>query len=54
MYPQNTCQESDQWYYNIPSSKVLEKVPLVFLEKAYFGLHDLEHDLAVQKVGEMS
>ena len=54
MYPQNTCLESDQWYYNIPSSKMLEKVPLDFLKKAYFCLHDLELDLAVQKVGEVS
>ena len=41
-----------QWYYNIPSSEVLKKVPLDFLKKAYYGLHDLELDLAVQKVGE--
>ena len=40
-----------QWYYNIPSSAVLQKVPLVFLEKAYFGLHDLDLKLAVEKVG---
>ena len=41
-----------QWYYNIPSSEVLKKVPLDFLKKAYYVLHDLELDLAVQKVGE--
>ena len=41
-----------QWYYNIPSEEVLKKVPLDFLKKAYFGLHDLELDLAVKKVGE--
>ena len=41
-----------QWYYNIPSSEVLKKVPLDFLKKAYYGLHDLELDLAVRKVGE--
>lgn len=41
-----------QWYYNIPSLEVLKKVPLNFLKKAYCGLHDLELDLAVQKVGE--
>lgn len=41
-----------QWYYNIPSAEVLKKVPLDFLKKAYHGLHDLELDLAVQKVGE--
>ncbi len=40
-----------QWYYNIPSSEVLKKVPLDFLKKAYFGLHDLELELAVKKVG---
>lgn len=42
-----------QWYYNISSVEVLEKVPLDFLEKAYHGLHDLELDLAAQKVGEI-
>lgn len=41
-----------QWYYNIPSCEVLKKVPLDFLKKAYSGLHDLELDLAVKKVGE--
>ena len=41
-----------QWYYNIPSSEVLKKVPIDFLKKAYYGMHDLELDLAVQKVGE--
>ena len=42
-----------QWYYNLPSSEVVKKVPVAFLEKAYGGLHDLELDLAVQKVGEV-
>lgn len=41
-----------QWYYNISSAEVLRKVPLEFLKKGYFGLHDLELDLAVQKVGK--
>lgn len=41
-----------QWYYNISSEQVLKEVPLEFLKKAYFGLHDLELELAVQKVGE--
>ena len=41
-----------QWYYNIPSSELIQKVPLEFLMKAYFGLHDLELDLAVKKVGD--
>lgn len=41
-----------QWFYALPSSEVLEKVPVGFLKKAYHGLHDLELDLAVRKVGE--
>ena len=40
-----------QWYYNIPSAEVIQKIPVSFLKKAYYGLHDLELDLAVQKVG---
>lgn len=40
-----------QWYYNVPSAEVVRKVPIDFLKKAYFGLHDLELDLAVKKVG---
>ncbi len=40
-----------QWYYNISSTEVLDKVPIEFLMKAYSGLHDLELELAVQKVG---
>ena len=42
-----------QWYYNIPSPEVIKKVPIDFLMKAYYGLHDLELDLAVKKVGEV-
>lgn len=42
-----------QWYYNIPSAEVLKKVSLDFIKKAYYGLHDLELELAVQKVGEV-
>lgn len=41
-----------QWYYNITSDETLKKVPLDFLKKAYHGLHDLELELAVQKVGK--
>lgn len=41
-----------QWYYNIPSAEVIKRIPLAFLKKAYYGLHDLELSLAVQKVGE--
>ena len=40
-----------QWFYNIPSADVVKKIPISFLKKAYFGLHDLDIDLAVQKVG---
>ena len=40
-----------QWFYGIPSVKVVERVPVEFLKKAYFGLHDLELELAVNKVG---
>lgn len=42
-----------QWYYNVPSTKVIEKIPVHFLKKAYFGLHDLDLALAVQKVGKV-
>ena len=42
-----------QWYYNIPSAEIVQKIPVDFLKKAYYGLHDLELDLAVQKVGEV-
>ena len=41
-----------QWYYNMPSKDVIKKIPLDFLEKAYYGLHDLDLELAVEKVGE--
>lgn len=40
-----------QWYYNMPSSEVVEKIPVGFMKKVYPGLHDLELDLAVKKVG---
>ena len=42
-----------QWYYNIPSRDLIDKVPLDFLKKAYAGLHDLDLELAVRKVGEV-
>jgi hypothetical protein len=41
-----------QWYYNLPSSMVIKKVPVNFLTVAYHGLHDLALELAVKKVGE--
>ena len=43
-----------QWYYNLPSSEVVKKSAGCFSwKKTYGGLHDLELDLAVQKVGEV-
>lgn len=42
-----------QWFYNIPSSEVVKKIPVSFLKKAYHGLHDLDLELAVQKVGKV-
>ena len=42
-----------QWYYNLPSAELVKKIPMSFLKKAYAGLHDLELDLAVKKVGEV-
>ena len=41
-----------QWYYNMPSAELIQKVPLTFLMKAYGGLHDLDLELAVEKVGK--
>lgn len=43
-----------QWYYDLPSTEVVRKIPVDFLQKAYAGLHDLDLDLAVQKVGAVS
>lgn len=43
-----------QWFYNVPSREVVMKIPLDYLKKAYPGLHDLELDLAVQKVGDLT
>lgn len=42
-----------QWYYNIPSAVIIKNIPVDFLMKAYHGLHDLDLDLAVKKVGEV-
>lgn len=42
-----------QWYYDIPSSELVKKIPVEFLVRAYGGLHDLDLDLAVKKVGEV-
>lgn len=40
-----------QWYYNKTSARVLEEIPLCFLVAGYRGLHDLDLELAVRKVG---
>lgn len=42
-----------QWYYNLPSAEIIKKIPVDFLLKAYHGLHDLDLDLAVKKIGEV-
>lgn len=41
-----------QWYYNMASENVIKLVPLEFIRAAYYGLHDLDLDLAVKKVGD--
>jgi hypothetical protein len=42
-----------QWFYNITSAETIKKVPVDYLIKAYPGLHDLELELAVKKVGAL-
>lgn len=42
-----------QWYFNIPSEELIEKILVNFLVHAYPGLHDLQLDLAVKKVGRI-
>lgn len=42
-----------QWHYNIPSREVVDQVPPGYLKNAYAGLHDLELELAVRKVGTL-
>lgn len=42
-----------QWFYNIDSAVVVDKIPVSYLIKAYPGLHDLQLELAVKKVGEL-
>ena len=41
-----------QWYYDVPSKELIKKIPLSFLKKAYWGLHDLDLKLAVEKAGK--
>ena len=40
-----------QWYYNVPSIEVIQKLPINFLKKSYQSLSALDLELAVQKVG---
>lgn len=42
-----------QWYYNMPSREIVKKITPEFLMKAYHGLHDLDLELAVKKMGEV-
>lgn len=40
-----------QWYYNISSRELIKLLPLDFMIAGYQGLHDLDLELAVKKVG---
>lgn len=40
-----------QWRWGIPSKEVVQAVPVEYLKKAYAALHDLDLELAVEKVG---
>jgi len=39
-----------QWENNIPSSQIIEKLPLDFMKASYYGLHDLDLELSVKKI----
>lgn len=41
-----------QWYFNMPSREIIKLLPVDFMIAGYRGLHDLDLELAVQKVGE--
>lgn len=41
-----------QWYYNMPSREIVKLLPVDFMVAGYRGLHDLDLELAVKKVGE--
>lgn len=41
-----------QWYYDIPSKSLVQRLPVDFMIAGYRGLHDLELELAVKKVGD--
>lgn len=40
-----------QWYYHIPSKELVKLLPVDFMVLGYRGLHDLDLELAVKKVG---
>ena len=40
-----------QWYYNVPSAEVVKRIPIDYLMRAYPGLHDLDLELAIKKIG---
>ena len=42
-----------QWYFDLSSAEIIKKIPLDFLKKSYYGLHDLDLELAVSKVGKV-
>lgn len=41
-----------QWYYKLTSRQVIREIPVDFIVSGYRGLHDLDLELAVQKVHE--
>ena len=41
-----------QWTYGMPSKEVVRLLPVKFMFEGYPGLHDLDLQVAVQKVGE--
>ena len=40
-----------QWLYEIPSASLIDTISIEYLSTAYPGLHDLDIELAVRKVG---
>ena len=43
-----------QWYYDMSSRELIKLLPIDFMVAGYRGLHDLDLELAVKKVGEQS
>lgn len=41
-----------QWYWNVPSAAIVEKLPVADMTSLYRGAHDLDLALAVRKIGE--